>query len=51
MSACYNCPDSERCSQNNLICIRDIVAGYGSENWEYPDPRCYRAPKVFYELQ
>lgn len=41
-SPCYSCKELDKCKKTNLkkICIVDIINTYGSEKWEYPDPRC-----------
>lgn len=27
-------------------CWAEILKAYGDENWDYPDPRCIKAPKM-----
>lgn len=31
-------------------CIADIIKGYGKENYDYPDPRCNKAPAFTHSL-
>ncbi len=43
-SACKNCDKFVRCRQQLGICWKEIVYAYGFENWDYPDPKCPKAP-------
>jgi radical SAM protein with 4Fe4S-binding SPASM domain len=44
-SACKTCNDFDRCHQEQGICWKQVLCAYGKENWDYPDPRCPRAPQ------
>ncbi len=50
-SPCYSCEESNYCHSNSLVCFRDVVFSYGFDNWDYPDPRCFKASKPIYDLQ
>lgn len=43
-SACKQCDLFDGCYSFPNRCIVDILKGYGDENWDYPDPRCAKAP-------
>lgn len=47
-SPCYSCKELEKCKKSNLkkICIVDVINTYGTDKWEYPDPRCPRSVDV-----
>jgi len=51
-SPCYSCSDYERCKIGNTkkICIVDIITSYGEDKWDFPDPRCPKAPKCNMDL-
>ena len=49
-SACRSCKLFDDCMEFPNRCIADILKGYGEENWDYPDPRCVKAPKFIYNL-
>jgi radical SAM protein with 4Fe4S-binding SPASM domain len=50
-SACKTCKIFDDCMLNYPNrCIADIIKGYGMENWDYPDPRCAKAPQFIYNL-
>lgn len=44
---CTTCADFKLCKVGNVkrVCIVDVVRAYGPEKWDYPDPRCPRAPE------
>lgn len=44
-SACKTCNDFDRCHQKQGVCWKQVIYAYGEENWDYPDPRCPRAPQ------
>lgn len=46
-SACRNCGDFANCRNNEGVCWKMILMAYGMDNWDYPDPRCPKAPKPF----
>ncbi len=45
-SPCSYCTDFDSCHQTKGICWKEILYAYGDENWDYPDPRCPKAPPV-----
>jgi len=44
-SFCSKCKSFDFCSENHRKCWIKIIRTYGSENWDYPDPRCEYATK------
>jgi radical SAM protein with 4Fe4S-binding SPASM domain len=50
-SACKKCEILDDCyNKNPNKCWADTLKVYGDENWDYPDPRCNKAPKMIYDL-
>ena len=49
-SACKECDIFEECLSFPNKCFADVLKGYGKENWDYPDPRCIKAPKFTHDL-
>ena len=47
---CRKCDIFEKCYNNMNRCWADVVKAYGIENWDFPDPRCNLAPKMFNNL-
>lgn len=45
-SACSTCEVFEKCHKNVNKCWADILKAYGTKKWDYPDPRCFYAPKM-----
>ncbi|NVO10828.1 MAG: radical SAM protein [Bacteroidales bacterium] len=44
-SACKNCELLDECyNKYPNKCWADVLKVYGDENWDYPDPRCKKAP-------
>lgn len=43
-SSCKLFDDCFRISRNR--CWTDVIKAYGTNNWDYPDPRCKYAPKM-----
>lgn len=43
---CISCSCVESCLNAHKRCWTKIVRTYGASNWNYPDPRCERAPKT-----
>lgn len=43
--ACKKCDDFDRCHRTQGVCWKQVLFAYGEENWDYPDPRCPRAPR------
>lgn len=44
-SACRNCDIFDKCKKNMNSCYTNILKVYGEEHWDYPDPRCAKAPR------
>lgn len=46
-SPCYSCTVLQTCKKSPLkkICYADIINTFGSQKWDYPDPRCPQAPR------
>lgn len=44
ISNCTECNDFDICEESNNVCLMNVFAAYGPENWDYPDPNCHRAP-------
>ncbi len=50
-SACKKCEILDDCyNKHPNKCWADTLKVYGDENWDYPDPRCNKAPKMIYDL-
>ncbi len=43
-SPCYSCVDQKTCRTGRGVCWKTVLMAYGNEHWDYPDPRCPRAP-------
>jgi radical SAM additional 4Fe4S-binding domain len=50
-SVCKKCSDFESCFKNMNRCWSEIIKAYGENNWDYPDPRCKNAPKIFTTME
>lgn len=44
-STCASCSHLASCIQVHKRCWTKILRTYGTSNWNYPDPRCERAPR------
>lgn len=44
-SACRNCDIFDKCKSNMNSCYANILKVYGNEHWDFPDPRCAKAPR------
>lgn len=49
-SVCKACDIFDECMAFPNRCIADVLKGYGMENWDYPDPRCNKAPQFTHNL-
>jgi radical SAM protein with 4Fe4S-binding SPASM domain len=51
-SICKECEKFEPCHRYKGVCWKEILYAYGYENWDYPDPKCFKAnkPKRAYYL-
>ena len=45
-SPCKECPVMEVCYSERNRCWADVIKAYGEEGWDYPDPRCEKAPEL-----
>lgn len=45
MSICGKCEIFHDCRSYQGVCWKIVVGAYGLKNWDYPDPRCPRAPQ------
>lgn len=43
-SPCTKCPYFDDCNNKKRRCVVRVIKAYGSENWDFPDPRCEFAP-------
>ncbi|GHT53608.1 hypothetical protein FACS189451_10750 [Bacteroidia bacterium] len=50
-SVCKKCGIFDECLSFPNKCYADVLKGYGDKNWDYPDPRCAKAPLFMNELQ
>ena len=46
ISPCSSCEIFDSCFGHLNRCWSEILKAYGDENWDYPDPRCIKAPKM-----
>ncbi len=44
-SACRECKIFEICKKEMNECFPNIMKVYGSDHWDFPDPRCDKAPR------
>lgn len=44
-SPCVACANFIDCTQKRRRCLVKVIKAYGTENWDYPDPRCKYAPE------
>lgn len=49
-SQCRICDEFDKCRGYQGVCWKIIVGAYGTKNWDYPDPRCPKAPKCLREI-
>lgn len=50
-SACKTCNHFNMCFHiDRNRCWSDIIKAYGKEKWDYPDPRCSRAPLMLHNI-
>ncbi|MDE5662982.1 MAG: radical SAM protein [Muribaculaceae bacterium] len=45
-SQCSHCKDFTECNKKKRRCIVKVIKAYGSDNWDFPDPRCIYAPEI-----
>lgn len=46
-SVCCRCEEAVACRNGAGVCWKTVLMAYGEENWDYPDPRCPKAPVPF----
>ena len=44
-SQCSDCTDFITCRKKRGICWKHVLMAYGRDNWDYPDPKCPKAPR------
>jgi radical SAM protein with 4Fe4S-binding SPASM domain len=49
-SRCKHCDEFSECRHSKGVCWKMILMAYGKDSWDYPDPRCYRAPMPLNEF-
>ena len=49
-SKCKSCLQFEKCFSYCNRCWADIIKAYGSDSWDFPDPRCEHAPQLKYNI-
>lgn len=49
-SACKTCADFQECHQGKGVCWKLVIYAYGDEKWDFPDPRCHRAPEPDHDI-
>lgn len=49
-SACYSCNEKTHCREFKGVCWKTILMAYGMDKWDYPDPRCPKAPDPYREF-
>lgn len=50
-SSCKTCKDYTICrQQSGGVCWKEVIAAYGTDKWDYPDPSCPHAPNVYNDI-
>ncbi len=49
-SVCGQCESADACRKNEGVCWKTILMAYGMDNWDYPDPRCPKAPAPYHKF-
>lgn len=49
-SPCKKCLYFEDCNTKKRRCVVKVIKAYGTENWDFPDPRCKFAPPLKNDL-
>jgi radical SAM protein with 4Fe4S-binding SPASM domain len=49
-SKCHPCRQFQDCYERRNRCWTDVIKAYGDTNWDYPDPRCSKAPEMIYNI-
>lgn len=45
-SGCKACNQFKKCFGESNRCWADIIKAYGNNKWDFPDPRCNKAPQM-----
>lgn len=45
-SKCYTCAEFRKCRETRGVCWKEVLMAYGKDKWDYPDPRCPKAPEM-----
>ena len=43
-SVCHECEDKHLCRKKKGVCWKSVLMAYGADKWDFPDPRCPKAP-------
>lgn len=46
-SACRQCPQLSECRTGDGVCWKMVLLSYGMDKWDFPDPRCPKAPQPY----
>lgn len=46
-SVCKTCDKFVSCRMEKGVCWKAILMAYGDQNWDFPDPRCPKAPMPY----
>ena len=49
-SVCLKCDNYTNCRSRVGVCWKSVIMAYGETNWDYPDPRCPKAPQLYNEI-
>jgi len=50
-SPCLSCKMMDTCNKRHRRCIVKTIKAYGTDNWNYPDPRCIYSPDIDNDLK
>lgn len=50
-SYCTQCKAFDACNKQHRRCFVKVIKAYGSQNWDFPDPRCQYAPSFNSDLK
>lgn len=50
-SYCSQCKAFDYCNKQHRRCFVKVIKAYGSQNWDFPDPRCQYAPSFTSDLK
>ena len=50
-SSCKTCKVYTICrQQSGGVCWKEVIAAYGTDKWDYPDPSCPHAPNIYNDI-